>query len=632
MWLMNFTELNRSINFYLPIMNSTKDSLLDIILIAALLLLLSLIILLFLWMFGLVGRGTRIFPFDVSTQSKYSGNAISDLLISELHRINVINNLESKGTRVSSERINLPLLAPARENLDSSIESIGTIGMGDSQLSVGNMLMLLKRLWPIGDPGSSLTGSLHKEGSTLVLMARLDDKNIKAWKASNSTRSGNELPAMVRDLAFMIARDMSPECKALTWEGFKHFTEALINYHLLTQTKNPKYLQLSKDNCMKAKAIESGYESLLDLFYNLGLAYLNIGDDSQAKEMFLCAISIKPNANAYNGLGNYYLFKGQFEDALLSFEIALKLDPTNSYAWNGMGNVCTRRMQDFGNNGTQDKQALFEEAIRAYNNALSIDPRNAYSWNGKGNAYSYMVENEEMEDYCKKAVDSYINAIILDANYICEPICYEIPKIRTTYRNTYPWNGIGNVYAAMARRENNPNKENNYDSAMKSYDNSIAIDPTSPYPWNAKGDLHYIMMNSSEQNKEYHIWEAIAAYKKALLLNQNYSLSREGICKVFRDTENYEKAIECYEAMINSKIFSASAFISLAECYLKSRGKPYGMFEFDRVYRRFEAAIKDKKIKNPKLHPIYCSHERDLLNIDTDFEKFRDLIPNLSPN
>ena len=135
MWLMNFTELNRSINFYLPIMNSTKDSLLDIILIAALLLLLSLIILLFLWMFGLVGRGTRIFPFDVSTQSKYSGNAISDLLISELHRINVINNLESKGTRVSSERINLPLLAPARENLDSSIESIGTIGMGDSQLS-----------------------------------------------------------------------------------------------------------------------------------------------------------------------------------------------------------------------------------------------------------------------------------------------------------------------------------------------------------------------------------------------------------------------------------------------------------------------------------------------------------------
>jgi tetratricopeptide (TPR) repeat protein len=623
---MNFTELNSSISSFLPIMNGIKDSLLDIVLVAVLMLLLSLVILLFLWMLGLVGKGTKILPFDVATQSKYNGNAISDLLVSELHRINVINNLESKGIRVSSERISLPQLAPARENLDSSIANIGTIGMGDSQLSVGNMLMLLKRLWPIGDPGSSLTGSLHKEGSTLALIARLDDKDTKAWKVSSSTRSGNDLSEVVRDLAFKIARDTSPECKAMTWEGFKYFTEALDNYHLLTQTKNPKYLQLSRDNCMKAKNIERGYESLVDLFYNLGLEYLNIGDESQAKEMFLCAISIKPNANAYNGLGNYYLSQEQFEEALLSFEIALKLDPKSSYACNGMGNVYTREMQAIDNNEMEALCNMCKEAIKAYNNALILDPKDAYSWNGKGNAYSNMVEHDQ--SYCTKAVDSYINAILLDANYICEAISYENPKIQTTYRNPYPWNGIGNVYAAMTRRRSRyrEKREKYYKKSMKAYDNSIAIDPISPYPWNAKGNLHCIMMDSAEDGKN-HYRPSIDAYKKALLLKQDYTLSREGICRAHRDAEEYEKAIKCYEAMINSKIFSASAFISLAECYKLSDNE----IEFERVYRRFEAAIKDEKIKKPKLHPIYCSHERTLLR-SNDFRDFLDLMQNLSPS
>ena len=612
-------------------MNGTKEVLLDVVVIAASLVLFLLIVLLFLWIFGLVGRGMKVLPFDIAiTQSKYNGNTISDLLINELHRINVINKLESRGIHVSSERISLPQLAPSRENIDSSIENLGTIGMGDSQLSIGNLLMILKRLWPIGDPGSSLTGSLHKEGSTLVLMARLEDKNIKSWKVSSSTKSDNYLPCMVRDIAFKIAKDKSSECKAKTWEGFKLFTEALYNYHLFIQTNNQKYLQLSQDNCMKAKTIEGGYESLLDLFYNLGSAYLNKRDGSQAKAMFLCAISIKPNANAYNGLGNYYLRQEDFEEAQLAFEIALDLDPGNPYAYNGIGNVSTRKMRFIANS---DKQALFktcEAAIKAYDAALSLNPESAYSWNGKGNAYYEMVVRYcDPEKYYKEALDSYFNAIILDANYSREAIFYEIPKFHTVYRNTYPWNGIGNVYTAMARWEADRNLANEYcEMAMEAYDNSTIIDPINPYPWNAKGDLHSIMMNLSKKKKQRHYQLAIDSYKRALLLKQEYEHSLEGIGRVFRDAKEYEKAIERYEEMIDLKISPGSVFISLAECYSLIKKQSDRKKEINRVYIRLKAAMEDKKIKKIRLNSIYCSHEKDFLKDNAknpEIERFSEL-------
>jgi tetratricopeptide (TPR) repeat protein len=618
MGIINFTELNNSMNFYLPIVSEIKSFFLEVIIITTLVLIFSLIILLILWMFGVLGRGTVVLPFEVTLdQTIYSGRAISDLLISELHRINCINNTAYEGIKIAREKIDLPQLAPSKEIIDRSVGNLGTVGVGESQVAIGNVLMILKRLWPLGDPGSTLTGSLHKHGSTFTLIARFEDNKICTWNVSRAIYTDNELPDMVRDLAFMIAKDRSFECKAKTWNGFKYYIEAMDNYHLFIKTKDLRYLQNARDCCIRSMKIEGDYESLVDLFYNLGLAYLNQKDLSQAKEMFLHIISIKPKANAYFGLGNYYLSRREYDNALLTFEIAAKLDPNGPYSWNGIGDVYAAKLQ--GVKIDHDyKQCLCKvcrEAIEAYDKAIKIDQKNIYSWNGKGKVFNYMIEMGCIE-FLEKSINAYTNAILLDSNYNVDNICGEIPIFHPIYRNTYSWNGIGNAYTAMVKN----GSIGFYGLANDAYNCSIAIDPALPYPWNAIGELNAIMMEKTKTSVDYYK-NAISAYNKALNIKQDYGISKEGICRAHRDAKNYDKAKKCYEELIKSGHVSASAYISLAECYKNSGSE----LQIKSVYNDLEDALKKGLVK-PRLNKIYCKHEKELLNNNVDFKSFKNLL------
>lgn len=620
--MINFTELNNSINFYLPIAREITSFSLEILILTTLLLIFSFMILLILWMFGVLGRGTVVLPFEVaSDQTVYSGKAISDLLISELHRIHYINNIDHEGIQITREKIDLPQLAPSREIIDQSVGNLGTVGMGQSQVAIGNVLMILKRLWPMGDPGSTLTGSLHKYGSTVTLIARFEDSKISTWNVSRAIYTDNLLPDMVRDLAFKIARDRSPECKAKTWDGFKYYIEALDNYHLFMKTKDPINLQKAKESCISSMKIESDYESLVDLFYNLGLAYLNQRDGLQAKDMFLNAKSIKPRSNVYFGLGNYYLSQNEYDNALSTFEIASKFEPKSPYAWNGIGDVYAAQLRDLviGYSNKKDLCKFCREAINAYNKAINLDSKSIYSWNGKGNVFNYMTHHGYV-GFFEKAIDAYTNAILLDSNYNGDPICYEIPIFRPDYRKTYAWNGMGNAYTAMVRN----GRTGYYEKAIWAYKCSIDIDPTLPYSWNAIGDLNVIMM--MREAPEIYYQRALDAYSKALNIKHKYSLSREGICRAHRDFKDNDKAMKCYEELIKSGRASASSYVSLAECY-----RIFGSVEkFKRVYNDLDDALK-KGLVSPKLSPIYCKYEKDLLNKDSDFKKFRDLLEKSRP-
>lgn len=605
-------------NFYLPIVKEIDSFLLEIIIITVLVLFFSFMILLILWMFGVLGRGTVVSPFEVTLdQTIYSGRAISDLLISELHRINCINNASFEGIKIAKEKIDLPQLAPSREIIDQSVGNLGTFGVGQSQVAIGNALMILKRLWPLGDSGSTLTGSLHKHGSTFTLIARFEDCRICTWNVSRAIYTDNELPDMVRDLAFMIAKDRSSECKAKTWSSFKYYIDAMENYHLFIKTKNIKYLQNARECCIISMKMESDYESLVDLFYNLGLAYLNEKDLDQAKEMFLHLISIKPNANAYFGLGNYYLSRKEYDNALLTFEIAAKLDPNGPYSWNGIGDVYAAKLQEVKNdqNYRHNLCKLCKKAIDAYDIAIKINPKNIYSWNGKGKVYNYMIELGYL-DFLENSINAYTNAIFLDSNYNIEPIFNEIPIFNPIYRNTYSWNGIGNAYTAMVKNGG----IGFYGLANNAYDISIVIDPTLPYPWNALGELNAIMMEKTQPSDDYYK-KAINAYNKAINIKKDYGISKEGICRAHRDAKNYDKAKECYEELIESGPVSASAYISLAECY-----KILGLeLQIKKVYNDLEESIKKGLIK-PRLNKIYCKHEIALLNDNVDFTIFKDLL------
>ncbi|MFH0731927.1 MAG: tetratricopeptide repeat protein, partial [Candidatus Omnitrophota bacterium] len=82
-----------------------------------------------------------------------------------------------------------------------------------------------------------------------------------------------------------------------------------------------------------------------------------------------------PNkARPFNNRGNAYEDKGNIEQALSDYNIAIELDPKYPKAYNNRGNAYSRK----GN---------FDQALSDYNKAIEIDPKRPKAYNNRGNAY-----------------------------------------------------------------------------------------------------------------------------------------------------------------------------------------------------------------------------------------------------
>ena len=195
-------------------------------------------------------EGIVIMPFEIPTGEsvgKYNGKAISDLMTYELLRIKRINDEYDKtpeeypaesenlrrqmigtqsespeyrekgtggaGTRMISGKIDIPkipIIIPESESLDYVMADVGTIGTGSFSLSLGGMIVAFKRLCPGFGPIPIITGSICNYGKTIIIVARLEDREIRAWEVRRRVTKGNStpeehIPSMIRDLSFKIA-------------------------------------------------------------------------------------------------------------------------------------------------------------------------------------------------------------------------------------------------------------------------------------------------------------------------------------------------------------------------------------------------------------------------------------------
>ncbi|MFN3466804.1 MAG: tetratricopeptide repeat protein [Candidatus Brocadiales bacterium] len=93
----------------------------------------------------------------------------------------------------------------------------------------------------------------------------------------------------------------------------------------------------------------------------------------------------------------FYYEKGENENALKSYEMALELNPNSPLAWDGKGMVLgnLRRPQ---------------EAIQAHDRAIKLDQAFARAWNNKGVALGELKRYEE-------ALEAYVQTVKLDPNF-----------------------------------------------------------------------------------------------------------------------------------------------------------------------------------------------------------------------
>jgi Tfp pilus assembly protein PilF len=148
-------------------------------------------------------------------------------------------------------------------------------------------------------------------------------------------------------------------------------------------------------------------------------------------------------AAAFNSLGNVLNEQKKYDEAIVKYQKAIKLNPKNAPAYNNWGNVL-------------DEQKKYDEAIAKYQKAIELDPKYALAYNGWGNVLSDKKKYDE-------AIAKYQKAIELD------------PKYALAYDN---W---GNVLYDQKK----------YDEAIAKYQKAIELDPKYADAYNGWGNVLY---------------------------------------------------------------------------------------------------------------------------------------------
>jgi len=508
-----------------------------------------------------------ICPFEtVNCTDEYNGKAVSELLIAELYRIKHITSTEYEGienerTKICGEKITgesalgTVNLGPSSSSIsitgeNASMPQIGTIGLGSSSISIGELMTTIKQMWRGRDGGSQvIKGSLEKHGSKIKLVACLMGSNPCAWttqtqtvkklqrdyiddfdKVTESPKEDIFIHDLVRDLSFEIAFHLSQkDIAAKTVAGFRCHTEALDNFQQYVATRDIYFLNLASENCIMAGR-ERNYKKTINLFLSLGNAYLNEKMYDQAEKILNNIIfELDPeHAEAWNAKGVALHYQYKYEDAIQAYDRAIRLYQNHLYKWNAKGaqldaqglheeafkayseaNMWPNYMANAWNNKglTFFNLGEYAKALQAFDKAIELDPKLGMAWNNKGLVFLYLGEYAE-------AIQAFNKAIELD------------PKLGMA------WNNKG--FALLMQGENA--------KSIQAFDRAIELDPNFAMAWNNKG---FALLNQGENDK------SIPFFDRAIELNPELALAwnNKGLALLKQGENNksipfFDRAIE----------------------------------------------------------------------------------------
>jgi tetratricopeptide (TPR) repeat protein len=534
-------------------------------------------------------KGLVILPFDILTdQPSQNGEAIADSLIFELQRISQIHqdtkalqgvlqtDQKAKDLKmVQSERLpwSLPItteilkeLAIEPERLDTSITDAGTLSIGGITVSLGGVIFLLKQTLLLGgilgDPGTTITGSLQKYGSILRLVVRMQDQQVHIWEASSasllnepilpfeqlipstkdqqslqisspvssqtsvpdqrdtspnnpsSLAQDEQIPELIRDIAFQISKDLSKHISAKDWKSFKHFTEALNHFNCFRQTRKIEALDSAKCHCLQALDVEPNYGLLFDLVRNLGIAYLDQADYSQAREMFDQALQLKPNNPlVIAGIAAVESRLGFHDEALNDINYAInKIPEIGSKA-----SVFAQRGSTYSQLGEADRlgslssvnQETNQKALNDFTTALEQLPPDeqdmrVFILSRRGAIYSRLGQYDN-------ALTDLNNAIALKPHYAWAIASRGVTRLlmgKDQYQEviddlTHSLRLNPNLFWAYANRGETYRQLEKYDKAIADFDRSINLDPTYALAIASRGLTYFLFGKYKEALEDF---------------------------------------------------------------------------------------------------------------------------------
>ncbi|HEY7415415.1 MAG TPA: tetratricopeptide repeat protein, partial [Ktedonobacteraceae bacterium] len=240
------------------------------------------------------------------------------------------------------------------------------------------------------------------------------------------------------------------------------------------------------------------------------------------------AISLDPEYAAYwDSKGDVLRDLKRYAEALAAYDRAITLDSENATYWNDKG-LALRDLQRHGEALAAFDQALtldsnskfaydnkgdalrdlqrYGEAIDAYDRAIALDPENAAYWNDKALALRDLKRHDE-------AIDAYDRATTLAPD------------------DAFYWNGKGNVLYDMGR----------YNDALVAYEEAIRHDDREPIYLRNKGSALLALMNYAE---------ALSVYDQAIALDPNSKSAYDNKGNTLRALKRLDEAIVSYDRAI----------------------------------------------------------------------------------
>jgi len=298
------------------------------------------------------------------------------------------------------------------------------------------------------------------------------------------------------------------------------------------------------------------------LWNNKGLVFLKLSKYENAIESFDNAIKLLPNSTtALYNKGIALAFLAKFQEAIYCYDKALEINPDASEVWNDKG-------------GAFLGLGKYRDAIYSFDKALSLDPSNFVAWVNKGNS----LRNVGMYD---ESIKAFEEAIQINNNY------------------SLGWMGKGASLKDIGK----------YEEAIECYSKAIKISP-SVDAWYNLGTMY----SELERNDQ-----AIESFKKALQLDSNFLDGWHGLGVLYSKLEKYGMSIDSFNKALQLNPNSSAIWYQLGVAKSNMGKQDEALEAYDRVLKidpRHAAAYYAKGIilqtRKPDEAKIYLQKAREL--------------------
>lgn len=264
---------------------------------------------------------------------------------------------------------------------------------------------------------------------------------------------------------------------------------------------------------------------------------------------------------------------GKYDDAIVSFNVAIGLYPAYTYAYNWRG-FCYQETKDYDRAVDDLKEAIkldkayvnayynlgisyyskknYPEAIVSFNEAIKLSP-DSNSYNRRGNTY-YSMEEYDI------AINDYKAAIRLG------------PKFYVAYAN------MGNAYSF----------KKDYDNALKYYTESARVNPQYALAFQEMGNIYM-------RKKDYEA--AIMSFNELVRIDPRDMTGYSSRARVYRLQNNSEKVISEYSRFLKLVPNNIDALVARVTAYSSNKQYDLALADYSEILKldpKYAASLRSR--------------------------------------